>query len=323
MTEAMRQSVLADAAGPEEGAGGWVRANRHFLVAASVLALATTAWFIAIQTKLIFPNKLPVPWARFEIVENGQSRLWKQEVGSDSRWLNLAERFGPFRLVKDTDLPAAEMLGGVSGEIIYSDDVLEALGISGNLTEKQLAERKSNWYVSRRYLDERKVQGKTLTGPYALWYLDVTYYTGSVDRVPHTPMACLLAGGRVITGEKEIAVQVAVPDRWKPWWGGQVVFNRVTSESRRGGANRSVDYYAFCLNGKPESSRYAVRRTLTYPWVRHGYFAKIQFGPRTNADIDNPEEADKAAQEFIGQFLPEVLKGMPTPDDVEKLKSAK
>ncbi|MCY2932098.1 MAG: hypothetical protein NTV86_21915 [Planctomycetota bacterium] len=307
----MEQSGLAAGAALDGGPQGWMRANKHFVVAASILALATAAWFIAIKTKLIFPVKRPVPWAV------------GQQIGEDGRWLNLATRFGPFRMVENTDQAAIEQLGPGGGEIIYSSDVLEALGISGQLGKKELAERSSNWYVSRRYLDERKIEGKSVKGAYALWYLDLTYYTGSVDLVPHTPIACLQAAGRVITGESEVTFDVTVPDRWKAWWNGKVTFSRVTSESPRGQRNRSVDYYAFCLNGKPETDRLAVRRKLTYPWVPHCYFAKIQFAPRTNTEIDSIEEADRAAGEFVRHFLPEVLKGMPTPDDVEKLKSLK
>jgi hypothetical protein len=300
----------------------WVRGNVHFLVAAGILVLATAVWFTAIKTQLIFPVKHPVPWPAFEIAVDGQSRLWKQEVSKDSRWTNLAAEFGPFHLVGEDDRLNGSPIAQ-SGEIVYSDDVLSALGIASELNEKQLADRASNWYVSRLYLDRRKTGSNAYSSPYALWHLDVTYYTGSVDLVPHTPDACLLAAGRQITGRESVTFDVAVPDRWKKWWDGKVAFTRISSELPGAVKSRSVDYFAFSLNGRPETDRLVVRGTLTLPWVPHCYFAKIQFTPRTNADIADPKEADQAAEEFVRNFLPEVLRGMPTPDDVKKLKSAR
>lgn len=315
MTEAMEQS---DATQPDivpRHGFGWTGDNRHFLVAVGVLVLATLAWFTAIQTRLIFPIKKPVPWAAFETVENGQPVTWRQEISSDSRWTNLATRFGPFELLQGD---AAEQ-GKSRGEIIYSSEVLAALGISGKYDEKQLAARTGNWYVSRLYLDSRKTSTRD---PYALWHLDLTSYTGSADLVPHTPEACLLAAGRQTTGREIVTFDVAVPERWKKWWDGKVKFTRITSELPST-KSRSVDYFAFSLNGSPETDRLVVRGKLTLPWVPYCYFAKIQFAPRTDADISDIQEADRAAEEFVRHFLPEVLKGMPTPDDVDKLKSNK
>lgn len=318
MTEAIPQSAATPpAADPRKQAAGWL----HFGLASGILLLAILGWFTAIQTRLIFPIKRPVPWAAFETVEKGQTVLWRQEVSPDSRWINLATQLGPYRRLQADDLPNSR--GKADGEIVYASEILSALAISGKYDEKQLAARAGNWYVSRLYLDTRKaLAGGGFEGAYALWHLDVTFYTGSVDLVPHTPDNCLQAAGRQITGRKVVTFDVAVPDRWKKWWGGKVEFTRIDSESSRN-KSRSVDYFVFCLNGRPETSRLAVRGTLTLPWVPYCYFAKIQFAPRTEADISDVQEADKAAEDFVRHFLPEVLKGMPTPDDVDKLKSAR
>ena len=83
---------------------------------------------------------------------------------------------------------------------------------------------------------------------------------------------------------------------------------------------RYVDYYIFSVNGQPVTDRLVVRRKLTYPWVKHCYFAKIQFGPATA--IGDFEDADRAAQEFVSYLLPRALEALPTSQDVQRLEDA-
>ena len=51
---------------------------------------------------------------------------------------------------------------------------------------------------------------------------------------------------------------------------------------------------------------------------KYAYFAKIQFNPVN--EIKDAEEARQATEEFLKYMLPEVLKALPMPEDIEKLK---
>ena len=101
----------------------------------------------------------------------------------------------------------------------------------------------------------------------------------------------------------------------RPPWDGQVNFRRALFAR---GAGKFVQYYVFSLNGRPETSWEVIRATLSLsPWMRHCYFAKIQFAPY--GPITHVEQTDRAAGEFARHFLPEVLKMLPMPDDIRKL----
>jgi hypothetical protein len=81
-----------------------------------------------------------------------------------------------------------------------------------------------------------------------------------------------------------------------------------------------VQYYVFSLNGRPEESRNQVRLQLTDPRVRYAYFAKIQFGLRMS--VNDVAMADERAKEFLGVALPEALRMLPMPQDVERLNTS-
>jgi hypothetical protein len=93
-------------------------------------------------------------------------------------------------------------------------------------------------------------------------------------------------------------------------------------------AGQFVQYYIFCLNGSPKSSRNEVRFALGSLFVKHAYFAKIQFAPlpavqqaggRLVYAIANPAQADQAVADFVKHFMPYVLKALPMPKDIERL----
>ena len=69
--------------------------------------------------------------------------------------------------------------------------------------------------------------------------------------------------------------------------------------------------------GEPFSNRNAVRFELMWPWVKHSYYAKIEFSP-VNA-ITDVARADAAAQEFVREFLPNVIDALPTRETIKRL----
>jgi len=281
----------------------WCGRNRHFLLAAGVLSAAAAWWLLAPNYLRWALRKSAVPWPE------------GVDVTADFRWRNLPETLGPYVLLGDGRL--SEQRDGLSdGEIVFNEELRHTLGVGTSFDETRLADRRSNWYVARLYEDARPADR---TGPLRWWRLDVTYYTGDLDTVPHIPEKCLVASGADVLDTTPLRFEV--PAARGPWDRPFTVLRTryQTFDKSTLSVKQFVQYYVFCLNGVPESSWKKVRLLLTYPWVRHCYFAKIQFAPRHQvADLD---DADRRAEEFANAFLPAVLKALPEPADIEALDS--
>jgi len=207
------------------------------------------------------------------------------------------------------------VLDGVpDGEKTIPDEVLESLAIGTALDHSAYDERKSTWYVSRTYVDRKKSRGDR----YRVWQLDVTYYTGTMDKAPHFPERCLEAAGMRL-GDKG-NVEFAALEARSPWGDSPVSCRFVEYHNPDGSfENLHIQYYVYSLNGVPESSWKQVRLTTASPFGKYNYFAKIQFNPV--AEIRDRDEARQAAAEFVKHMLPEVLKALPMPEDIKKLES--
>jgi hypothetical protein len=286
----------------------WCGANRHFVVAAVLLGATAAGWSVAVRVLKIATRKSAVVWAK------------GVEVDGTFRMTTLPDRMGPYELVTadgevyhDQGKPVID--GKPDGVPEMPKDVMELLKIGTSTDESNLAERKSNWLSVRIYRDSRLPKQH----PLRYWRLEVYYYTGGVDLVPHVPEICAVAGGATHLRTEELGI--SVPGSAGAWGAGAIAFRRALFErtNRKGQAARFVQYYTFSLNGKPESRREMVRLRLTNPFVRHAYFAKIQFSPVPVYVLPRPEEADAGAAEFVRSFLPHVLASLPTAADIEAL----
>jgi len=143
----------------------------------------------------------------------------------------------------------------------------------------------------------------------------MAYYTGGLDMVPHVPERCLIAAGMTLLGGDD--VRLHVPRAPEPW-NVPITFRRIRYEVPRL-SRRGAQYYVFSLNGYPEAKWTAVRSKLSRPWGKYAYFAKIQFEPV--GQVTDMNKADDVANEFMGYVLPEALKTLPTPQDLERLES--
>ncbi len=278
----------------------WCGGNRHFLIAVALLAgmgLATVAvgWIV----------KYPVPWPKSVTVDAG-FRLLSLPGGLPvdmPRYVKV-DRDGSYYREKD---------GQIDGERIFDKKLKRALGIGTSYDRDRYPHRRSNWYVSRIYEDTHvKAQGD----PYRFWRLEVYYYPGVRDKVPHVPGICAQAGGARILSER--AVEMSVPGLREPWdefdvWRVEYEFNR------QGGRLKRADYYVFNCNGGPQTDRLIVRGLLAYSLQKHNFFAKIQFSPAGYAGIGSIPEADEAARTFLRAVLPDVLKMLPTSEDIRGL----
>jgi len=290
MTE-VTQSV--DSARARGGASGW----RHFAVAAAVLLVVGVGWNAIAGIIGIYLAKYPVPPP--EVVQTDQHRL-----------VSFPRRIGPYVVAGDgelfvdrrTGVPIRD--GQPDGITIFPDDVLETLGT---------AKHEMNWYYSGIFRDTRLGE----SGRYLR--MDLTYYTGLLDAVPHVPTNCIVAGGGRILRDQSKPVAVSIPAAPEPWRRIAVYRTayRVSASAFQG---VSAQYHLFSMNGTPTCDRFAVRMRLGLPWVKYAYFAKIQVAPlRPEATL---EQTDRVCLEFIRTVLPEVLKYLPSAADVRRLEAS-
>jgi len=295
----------APAAGEQTGSvWQWVRANKHFLAASLILLTTAIGWGAAKAFLKVVFRKESVPWPA------------AVQVDEDHRLVSLATSFGlddRYRRVEADGVLRKQRDGIPDGETIHREDLLDALSIATTFDRTRYGSRRGNWYVARTYRDAQD------QGGYRYWQLDVTYYTGGLDKVPHVGERCIVAGGGTVLGNETTTVEfdtVGAPEGWRP----KMPCRRITYVVNGPyGPVKYVQYYMFSLNGRPETDWKQVRLKLQNPFERYGYFAKIQFGPRH--PIRNVAKADQAAQAFILAALPEVLKTLPMPSDIERLKA--
>ena len=277
--------------------------DRAFLITVVILVISAGGWKMAIEGLGVVLRKEPVPWPK--------------HVQVDNKWRNTSfpAEIGPYRLAEDGELtfdqsgrPVKD--GLADGERTHNDDILESL-FAGQLIDKLRANRSSVWYFSRVYGDSRA----SVTSPqYKYWLLDVTYYTGALDTVPHISATCLNAGGATVL--KETDFTVSVPEAPKPWNEPLTIRRVLFSDQNR----LYLQYYLFSMNGEPNSSREMVRAKLASPLKKYVYFAKIQVSPRF--PVTDEAEMDTRTREFITTCLPAVLKDIAMPSDIHLLESA-
>jgi hypothetical protein len=153
--------------------------------------------------------------------------------------------------------------------------------------------------------------------------LQVYYYTGLVDAMAHVPEVCGAAAGLTPIDRLTTSFRLRQP----VWLGGApggentaVTFARIQSEYARTPGARRLDYYVIVVNGSPQTDRDTARLSMLHDLTsRHNYYAKIQFAPLVVID---PAKADEAAGEFVNAFLPQVLKMLPSAQDVKDINSA-
>ena len=248
----------------------------------------------------------PVPWPA------------DVQVDEDHRLLSLAKRFGPGDRYRRVEVDGVfdrkrdgqpDPDGTPDGETIHRQDLLDALAIATTFDRTRYHSRRSNWYVARTYQDTKP------QGGYRYWRLDVTYYTGWLDKVPHVGERRIVAGGGTVLETTTIEFDTTnAPEGWGP----KMPCRRITfAINGPRGPVKYVQYCMFSLNGRPETDWKQVRFKLQNPFQLYSYFATIQFSPRH--PVRSVDKADRAAQAFILAALPEMLKTLPMPADIEKL----
>ncbi len=275
--------------------------NPHFVVAAGMLLLASVAWNTVLAGKYFAKKPVPPPpHAKFE----------------EHRLTNFPARIGPYVLVGDGDPLGAglsESEGKKPDGLPDGITVLRAedLDTLGTLKDDW------NWYYMAVYRDTRVAPG----GNGYRIRLDITYYTGLLEAVPHVGERCIVAGGGTIIYDQSKPIPVrfpVLPAAWKNWK--DIEAYRTTYEvfNRDGTVARASQYHFFSMNGKPEWDWMKVRWDMGALSLKYCYFAKVQIA----AQMPEPdvEKSDAVCREFLEYVLPEVLQFFASADDVKKME---
>ncbi len=267
----------------------------HFVVATGMLLVATVAWNIVLAGKYFAKKPVPPPpHAKFE----------------EHRLTNFPARIGPYVLVGAGELSEGEKRqnGQPDGITVLREEDMDTLG---------MLKDDWNWYYMAVYRDTRAAPGSN--GRYIR--LDITYYTGLLEAVPHVGERCIVAGGgTVIYGQsKPIPVRFPVlPAAWKNWQ--DIEAYRTTYEvfNRDGTVARASQYHFFSMNGMPTCHWEKVRWEMGSWSLKYCYFAKVQVA----AQMPEPdvEKSDAVCREFLEYVLPEVLQFFASADDVKKME---
>ncbi len=272
--------------------------------------------------------KKPIPWPEAVIVDEA------------NRLETMPDFFGParaplFRAISRSDYGIYDQGSRKGADSVFPEDVLDTLGVrmpKQEVNDARLAARTANWYASRTYRDTRP------GAAFKYWQVDVFYYTGLKDQVPHVPGICLVAGGAENLNEEFL--EVSVPSVFE---GEPLVFVATTYEiapRMNQPLQNGVDYFMFVFNGEPVKPgkvegflslliglnksgqlRKRAREGLA-SLESYNYFAKVQLSPVGLATFDI-NEANAAARELIEVAMPEIVQLLPTAQDVKALEAQK
>ena len=242
----------------------------------------------------------------------------------------MPDKMGPFEYVSaDGELYPGKKPGTYvedgkpDGQAEFDEELMSLLKIGTPTDTHNLPLRQSNWLSVRIYRDTRRPVGD----PLRYWRLEVYYYTGGVDLVPHVPEKCAVASGADWMGTTPLPV--VLPGETEPWGPKPLPLRRALFSKTDGGYTQQfLQYYIFSFNGRPMYDRNQVRWALGNLFVKHAYFAKIQFAPlpvpywagnRLAGQLPDPAEADKGAADFAEHFMPSILKMLPMPQEIARL----
>ncbi len=299
----------------------------HSGVIAFVMAVLLVVAAAGYILKYEWIVKQPVPWPK------------GVQVDDEYRMLSMPDSFGPYRAIRKGDALWDNIYSNPKNASAFAGPdrlVLEKnlgdLDMRTPFDEVRYDERATNWYAQRYYIDTRP------EARYRYWQLNIYYYTGLKDTVAHVPDVCLQAGGGRDVGSGPHTFHVPNAAGGDSPWNQPLTFLRTRYQMRilrsaieeelyGPGYQGGVAYFIFALNGKPVnagSTKYArgvVRKEMNNLSDHYNYFAKIQFAP-TEIDVQDPDDADAVSAEFIQSALPEILRVLPTADEVEALEKA-
>jgi len=283
--------------------------NRRFPVAVGLLVCAIVGWYILGWWLGFALDKQAIAWP------DGPNGVDVDKDFQMTRFPEMYPAIAPKYILlsskrREYPIPEREAI------MYLPEDTRHELGVGRPSDAPRRAERKSNWYLSRKYGDVRP-QG---VNGIPFWHLDITYYTGAADLVAHVPGRCMIATGAVPMGDKHLTWDL--PDNALGWKTARVVRSVFQATDPQGRQSNVVQYYTFSINGRNEDDWKKIRLILTADIrQKYVYFAKIQFAPLV-PNVEDLDAADEAARQFFAATLVEAAWKLPTADTVEALNQS-
>ena len=134
----------------------------------------------------------------------------------------------------------------------------------------------------------------------------VTYYTGSVDTVPHVPDRCYAADGFKPSAYDVVTWPVLPRAEKADRETGVRLINFVDQVDSRHSRPRQVAYF-FQVNGAYEQDPLGVRARLQNLFDRRAYFAKIELV----TDLPDPATAAEVMTDFLTTAMPDTERVLP------------
>jgi len=282
--------------------------NRRFLVAVGLLVVAIIGWHVSVWALGFALDKQPIAWPAGVTVNKDFVMTSFPEMfpAVAPRYILLSsKRLG------DQAIPERDAITTLPEETRLELDV-------GKPSDApRWADRKSNWYLSRKYGDLSQRDARDVR----YWHLDVIYYTGSAELVAHVPGRCMVAAGATPLGDKVLTWK-DLPPNALGWNQVKVVRSAFESVDAQGRQSHVVQYYTFSVNGHNEHDWKQVRWTLSSNIrQKYVYFGKIQFAPLA-VNVEDLEAADKSAEQFFRAAAVEIFSKFPPAQTVNDLNQS-
>ena len=214
-----------------------------------------------------------------------------------------------------------------------------AVGKDRLLDEATVEELGTDKYLERNYA----VAGNPRNG---VLNVQLTYYTGMIDAVPHVPDRCLVAAGMVIKTQPQNLPLVVDRHRWSddPQRKINVVTNQPYSVAQVEGiggiktsvrmpigdfALRTTEFgkpdqpdlrlysgYFFIANGRMTPTPDQVRLLAFRPSEKFAYYCKVQF--TFGARAATKDQYLSMVSDFLSDFLPELMQVLPDWSQIEQ-----
>lgn len=197
-------------------------------------------------------------------------------------------------------------------------------------------------YIDRNYLRDTAVGTVPIS-------LHVSYYTGTIDDVPHIPERCWHAAGLAVLGTTKVIPITLDESEWSldeninqatgqhykvasvthPVTGegkevrlpvGDLELMTTVFEDPQKPDHRRVGGYLFIANGRLTASSFGVRN-LAFNWTdEYAYYCKIQFSALYQVSNDGEEFLDiyiDSVTEIMQDLLPQVMRCLPDWAEIE------
>lgn len=208
----------------------------------------------------------------------------------------------------------------VTSDTMLSEEMVEALG--------------TNIYLDRVYA----IDGNPKKG---LLQLHMAYYTGLIDRVPHVPERCFVAGGFEPIGSSQVRALAIDDEGWRPDNGpvnvatgipyafatvvdpisrrasdvrmpiGEPEITVVEFQDPAKPDRRLIAGYFFIANGRL-TPRAGDVRALSYSLTeRYAYFCKVQITRQYFEEDGRVDDYDAHVSDFLKELLPHLMHRLP------------